>query len=392
MNDIFNCQNAILGDCFDIMKTFADNSIDCVLTDPPYGLSFMSKEWDKTLPVIEVWKELFRICKPGAFFLCFGGTRTYHRLACMIEDAGWEIRDCIQWIYGSGFPKSCNFGRKLSNEWHGYGTALKPAYEPILVCMKPIEKTFINNAQQYNVAGLNIDVCRIEALDQEKLIKNWNRKTIQDMSKGNYGDSTKLRIKVKPNFNKGRWPANVIFDEESSKILDEQTENLKSEHRNRENHKVNKDDDGLIYGKFVQRRNFTDFNDSGGASRFFYCAKASSSEKDKGCDGLLEKESGIKNQSGRGFSENNPYKKNMLKNNHPTVKPLKLIKYLLKLIFPPCKDSICLDPFLGSGTTLIAAKELGVKAIGIEKNEEYYKIAKERIENSEFISEQLYLF
>src|SRR5277367_785599 len=146
----------IQGDCLEVMKAYPENHFSGILTDPPYGLKFMGKEWDHSVPGVPFWQEALRVCKPGAMMLCFGGCRTHHRLMCAIEDAGWEIRDCLMWIYGSGFPKSYN---KFGIE--GYGTALKPAYEPILLCMKPLEGTFAQNAEKWGQGGINIDGCRV---------------------------------------------------------------------------------------------------------------------------------------------------------------------------------------------------------------------------------------
>lgn len=287
-----------------------DNIVDCVLTDPPYGLCFMDKKWDYQLPSIEIWKELLRICKPGSPMLCFGGSRTYHRLTCMIEDAGFEVRDCLMWIYGSGFPKSHNFGRSLGEEWHGYGTALKPAYQPILLAMKTNDGTFSQNAEEWGVAGINIDECR-----------------------------------------KGRWPANIILDEKAAEILDEQSGFSKSSPNMRK-----RGTQRNCYGKYQYCEvDYPHLNDLGGASRFFYCAKASTTERNKGCDQLIEK------------------------NIHPTVKPQKLLQYLLKLIMCPNPNAVVIDPFAGSGSTLVAAKELGYNAIGIEKEKEYVDICNARI-------------
>lgn len=146
----------IHGDCLEEMKKMGDNSISCIVTDPPYGLGFMGKKWDARVPQDEIWKEALRITKPGGHILAFGGSRTYHRLTCAIEDAGWEIRDCIMWIYGSGFPKSHNhFGIE------GYGTTLKPAHEPIIMGMKLCDGTFKENAEKWGQAGININDCRI---------------------------------------------------------------------------------------------------------------------------------------------------------------------------------------------------------------------------------------
>ncbi len=331
-------------DCFDQMKLFENDFIDAVVTDPPYGLSFMGKAWDYDLPSIDIWKEALRISKPGAHMLCFGGTRTFHRLACRIEDAGWQIRDCMMWLYGSGFPKSHNFGKELGGEWSGYGTALKPAWEPILVCMKPCEGTFAENAEKHSVAGLNIDESRIGTHQTITCIKD-----LSQAHGNNFGNPEIKYPKIGEKLNPpGRWPANIILDEEAGEMLDEQSG-------------ISKSSSKPLYSSLTalgQNSGWNDHNnkkvesighgDSGGASRFFYCAKTSPGERGK-------------------------------ENNHPTVKPLKLMEYLIKLIMPP-KDSVLLDPFAGSGSTLVAAKKLGVKFIGIEKSKEYCEIASKRLE------------
>ncbi len=322
-------QEIIHGDCLNEMRLFSDNHFSGIVTDPPYGLQFMGKQWDQQVPGKEYWKEMFRVCKPGSFLLAFGGTRTYHRLACAIEDAGWEIRDCLQWIYGSGFPKSHNhFGMQ------GYGTALKPAYEPIVMAMKPLDGTFAQNAEKWGQAGINIDECRIESIP---------RTTHFDGNyKGGGNDlyESGLKIGYFSEGAKGRWPANIILDEEAGEMLDEMSGNLKSgiPGIRRKPHNTNSMS-GTLNLTHIRE---SGIGDIGGASRFFYCAKASSSE--------------------RGTN-----------NKHPTVKPLKLMEYLLKLISPP-KDAIILDPFAGSGTTLLAAKNLGISCIGIEKEEAYCEI------------------
>lgn len=344
----------IEGDCLEVMKTMEDNSISCIVTDPPYGLSFMGKQWDAGLPHDEIWKEALRIVKPGGHILAFGGTRTYHRLTCAVEDAGWEIRDCIMWIYGSGFPKSHNhFGLE------GYGTALKPAHEPIIMAMKPCDGTFAQNAQKWGQGGININECRIEALDQDKLAKNWDREKISDMRGGNYKKSIASGISSYKSAPMGRWPANVLFDEEAARVLDEQSGISKSVIRPAT---IGFKSGDVYAGGWNDKGYERDVNDSGGASRFFYCAKASSNEREE-------------------F------------NKHPTVKPLKLMEYLIKLVMPP-KDGILLDPFAGSGTTIVAAHRQGFKAIGIEKQPEYCEIARGRLENSlkEKVQSQLDLF
>lgn len=342
----------IVGDCLDVMKTFPDNHFSSIVTDPPYGLSFMNKGWDHEVPGKEYWEEAFRITKPGGHLLAMGGTRTFHRLACAVEDAGWEIRDCIVWLYGSGFPKSHNrFGID------GWGTALKPAFEPIIMAMKLCEGTFKQNAEKWGQAGINIDGCRIEIEDDVDFDSAQNHDTM------GYGGA-----KNNPCTNhyskKGRWPANVILDEEAAAMLDEQSGILKSGmlHGELEGKSINQ-----VYGKRA-KKNVNPFpSNSGGASRFFYCAKTSSKERNEGLVGAK------------------------VKNNHPTVKPLKLMEYLIKLVMPP-KGGLLLDPFAGSGSTILAAKRLGFDAIGIEKIDEYAIIARARVDSYKSESPDEYLF
>lgn len=314
----------IQGDCLEVMRSMDDNSISAVVTDPPYGLSFMGKGWDQKVPGPEYWQECLRISKPGSFLIAMGGTRTFHRLTSAIEDSGWEIRDCISWLYGSGFPKSHNhFGIE------GYGTALKPAWEPIIMAMKPCDGTFKQNAEKWGQAGINIDKSRIG--NNGGTTKGSFPK---EESKGIYGNGINGKCEISQ-LNKGRWPANIILDEEAAEMLGE-------------------------------------------PSRFFYCAKASSRERNEGLEELELKEI---HRYGAGIGEGKTPKAPALdKNNHPTVKPLKLMEYLIKLVMPT-SGGILLDPFAGSGTTILAAKRLGFEAIGIEKDPEYCKIAKARIDN-----------
>lgn len=316
----------IHGDSLEEMQKMAANSISAIVTDPPYGLKFMGKSWDHGIPGIEFWQEMLRICKPGSFLLAFGGTRTFHRLTCAIEDAGWEIRDCLSWLYGSGFPKSHNhFGIE------GYGTALKPAWEPIIMAMKPCNGTFKQNAEKWGQAGINIDGCRIgmEGGTERSHQADYNKNEDGTEDRSQHWARTGHHVE---NLNKGRWPANLILDEESAQLLGE-------------------------------------------PSRFFYCAKASAGERNEGVN--LEP---ITTDDGRNIPIDNAYQrgKTLRRNNHPTVKPLKLMEYLIKLI-APANDALILDPFAGSGTTILAAHKLGLNAIGIEKEAEYCTIAKARI-------------
>jgi site-specific DNA-methyltransferase (adenine-specific) len=302
------------GDCLEEMKTLPANHVDTIITDPPYGLSFMGKEWDKGVPGVPFWSEMLRVSKPGAMLLAFGGTRTFHRMTCAIEDAGWELRDCMMWLYGSGFPKSHN----LHGAFEGFGTALKPAWEPIIVAMKPIEGTFAENAEKWGVAGLNVDGGRIGLDDGADLsaIQNCHKTNDHTVTLNIDGHS-------QPTYNnKGRWPANLILDEEAGAMLDEQSGRLTSGSGNR--------------------------RPNGGASRFFYCAKASKSER--GGDNV-----------------------------HPTVKPLKLMEYLCTLTKTPT-GGIVLDPFAGSGTTGVACANTGRKYILIEREQKYIDIILARLE------------
>jgi site-specific DNA-methyltransferase (adenine-specific) len=374
----------INGDCLEEMRKMADNIIDFIVTDSPYGISFMGKGWDKAIPSIEYWQEMLRICKPGAMMACAGMPRMYHRLACVVEDAGWEIRDCIMHLFGSGFPKSHNFGRKLAEEWHGYGTALKPAYEPWLIAMKPLEGTFAQNAEKWGVAGLNIDDSRV-GLEKHTIHPNsYLGKTGEFV----LGGGEKGYIKREPFQVCGRWPANMIFDEEAAGKLDQMTGVLPPP--GNKNNSIGTS----IYGSKCETINEPGKNcypgEFGkGASRFFYVAKASSSERNRGLEEVRLKDT---NKIGH-FNEpgNNGALKNSkpMANSHPTVKPIALMKYLLKLLAPPGYP-LCLDPFAGSGSTLVAACELNIRCIGIEKEKEYYEIAEARIRAADMLQSELF--
>lgn len=375
------------GDCIDVLKEIPDNSIDTIITDPPYGLSFMGKKWDYDVPSIEIWKECLRILKPGGTLLCFAGSRTQHRMAVNVEDAGFILKDCIMWLYGSGFPKATDISKqldkgkrkvtgtyktgysksqletgyrpkeyeckitdsnpvtdeaKLWNGWKSHG--LKPAYEPILVCMKPNEGSYAENAIKHGVSGLNIDGGRISTSDKYSYKKCGG----SSFGVGKDIDGTReypAEINVK-----GRFPANIILDEEAAKMLDEQSGEVS-------------------------------YGNKSGASRFFYTAKASKSERNVGCEGLEEKIGGgmAGTQDQTLLTGSGNVRDNKMKNNHPTVKPLKLMEYLCTLTKTPT-GGIVLDPFAGSGTTGIACVKTNRKFIGIERDEEYCEIAKHRIE------------
>lgn len=374
-------QKIINGDCLEIMQGMQGNNIDFIICDPPYGLKFMGKAWDHGIPGKEYWQEALRVCKPGSMLAAFGGTRTYHRLTCALEDAGWEIRDTICYLYGSGFPKSHNkFGID------GYGTALKPSWEPIILGMKPLDGTYAQNVENWGIWGINIDKCRVG--NEDTRAKTY-KLTSKNITGGGFGTSKMdySRIDQLAGSKCGRWPANLILDEEAGKLLDDKTNHLKSGHRNRENYKSSTEKMSSTitnFGSMKPSINFKDYNDSGGASRFFYCAKASKSERNAGCEELE-----IKQCMGGGGLNNTPDDvcvkdgsiKAKAKNHHPTVKPLSLMRYIITLLAPPGSPTL-LDPFAGSGSTLCAAKQLGINAIGIEIDPEYCKIAEARINHA----------
>ena len=401
------------GNSLEVLKTLEDNSVDSIVTDPPYELGFMGKKWDSTGIAynVELWKECLRVLKPGGHLLAFGGTRTYHRMVCAIEDAGFEIRDCIQWLYGSGFPKSRDIskvidkregywrgkaGKKLTEnssmvsgnyerspkgepvttlakQWDGWGTCLKPANEPIVLARKPLsEKTIAENVMKWGTGGLNIDGCRIPT---EDIITNHSRGAQSAKSKGIYGDSVAQDTHQTRGQKLGRFPANVILDEEAGRMLDEQSGSIS--YGNKPGGYSYSDRQYTVQGfvKNCKPKAPSNYGDSGGASRFFYCAKASKKERNMG----LEDVEPTTVDDGRNKPIDNPFLrgKTPRQNTHPTVKPVKLMEYLITLITPP--NGIVLDPFFGSGTTGIAAVNLGFNYIGIELDEQYVEIARRRI-------------
>ena len=390
----------LLGDCLDKLKELDDNSVDSIVTDPPYGLSFMGKKWDYDVPSQTIWEECMRVLKPGGHLLSFAGSRTYHRMAVRIEDAGFEIRDQIMWIYGSGFPKSLNVGKSLESklvngssrysgnkmetdgdvdipgsqwqeaadrtmadgegawsgksvkvdnpiakEWEGWGTALKPAHEPIVMARKPFSGTVADNVLEWGTGGINIDGCRIETVTEND--PNHRKPTnIQhgsyDNTKNVYGNSFNGR--PIENLNpQGRFPANIILDEEAGKILDERSGFSESTST-----KTGYTAEDNIFFKGLRNKVTVRHNDAGGASRFFYCPKTSKSDRSEG-------------------------------NIHPTVKPTDLMGYLIRLVTP--KGGVVLDPFMGSGSTGKGAVREGMVFIGIERESEYFEIAEARIQN-----------
>jgi site-specific DNA-methyltransferase (adenine-specific) len=365
-----------IGDCLDVLKSLDAESIDAIVTDPPYGLAFMGKKWDYDVPSTDIWQECLRVLKPGGHLLAFAGTRTQHRMAVRIEDAGFEIRDMIAWVYGSGFPKSLdvskainkaagaerevvgtkdNKGRCAGNiaciglntnkdgdpitapatpeaqQWAGWGTALKPALEPITLARKPLIGTVAENVLEYGTGALNIDGCRVEG-------ENWVKTPAKSDSGlgGGYLGGKKPILRESNHI--GRWPANFIHDG-SDEVTD------------------------LV----------------GSAARFFYCPKASKAEREAGLDGMEENPAGSLNMRIDAHAIKNGMNTEPQRNHHPTVKPIDLMAYLCRLITPP--NGTILDPFTGSGSTGVAALREGFKFIGIELNAEYAEIAQKRIEN-----------
>lgn len=374
------------GCCLVELAGIPSDSIDSVVTDPPYGWRFMGKAWDgadiektakqhqngvregKSLSAglydnsltankaFELWtaqwaKEAFRVLKPGGHMLVFCGPRTYHRMASGVEDAGFEIRDQLQWLFGSGFPKSMNLG-------NGWGTALKPANEPIVLARKPIsEKTVAANVLKWGTGGINVDGCRVEGA----FSSGWSQS----------GSKESVNREPRPDNPQGRFPANLILDEEAGALLDLQSGLLKSGAHSGPRQGFS---DSPIYGN--GKTIVSDYSASiGGASRFFYCAKASKSERNAGCEGLPVVP---QHRNGAGLGEGlDPMAPSYGQNHHPTVKPIKLMEYLCKLITP--LGGTILDPFMGSGSTGVAAKKLGFGFVGIEREAEYVAIAKRRI-------------
>ena len=356
-------------DCLPFLGTLPDSCIDAVVTDPPYGLSFMGKHWDYDVPQVPVFAEMLRVLKPGGHLLCFGGSRTFHRIAVNIEDAGFDIRDTLMWLYGSGFPKSHN----LKDDWKGWGTALKPAHEPIIMARKPLEGTVAANVLEYGTGAINIDGCRVGTADTY----HYDRKG------GNNGSVpwSGLNCEVPADSNLGRWPANVIHDgseEVTAGFPDSGAGNGKGAYSYAGKEYDNKDT-SMFNGDKPQAP--SNFNDSGSAARFFYCAKTSKTDRNEGCEELEEKamcdinKMGGANCSMKTGSGNdrNPNKQN----HHPTVKPTDLMRYLCRLITPP--NGIILDPYSGSGSTGKAATLEGFRFIGMEREAEYCTIANTRI-------------
>jgi DNA modification methylase len=451
--------NLLKGNNLELLPTLADNSIDSIVTDPPYGLGnpdpdyiikaiqlwasgdrshipegkgFMGKSWDAFVPPPAVWDECFRVLKPGGHLLAFAGTRTYDLMGISIRMAGFEIRDSIGWVYGSGFPKSLDVSKAIDKQagaerevltevvsdlfgdqevkqerktgigtgkgstaimgdgnrdltlpstpeaqkWQGWGTALKPALEPIVVARKPLIGTVAENVLTYGTGGLNIDASRI---GNEKI-------STHNAPKGTFAGGEPDRGSDTSSYqtHTGRWPANLILDEYTAELLDQQSGQRKSGNANESvaygtGKNTNRNN---ILGKNLSASvpNVAPYGDSGGASRFFYVAKASKRDRNEGLDDFPNSAIYPQNNSLE-RKEINKTADSKTKNHHPTVKPTDLMRYLVKLITPP--NGVVLDPFTGSGSTGKAAILEGFDFIGIELTEDYWPIIEGRLKHAE---------
>ena len=356
------------GDCRQVMATLPVCSVDAIVTDPPYELGFMGKGWDSTGVANdpETWRQALRVLKPGGYLLAFSGTRTYHRMAVAIEDAGFEIRDQIGWLYGSGFPKSHN------GEWGG--TALKPAWEPVCMARKPLQGTVAANFAAHGTGGLNIDGCRVGTTKDVPTSPAKDR--IGQVAKGNERGRTAETTGF--DAETGRWPANLIHDGSDEVVAAfPDAIGAQGDVRGTEPSRTG-DESTVCYGKFAGRVAQAARKDGGSAARFFYCAKADRADRNEGLHGMPTKQQDPSREPGRPGGEN-PRNRGAAEreNHHPTVKPTDLMRYLCRLVTPP--GGVVLDPFMGSGSTLKAAELEGFSGIGIELSPDYIAIAKRRI-------------
>jgi site-specific DNA-methyltransferase (adenine-specific) len=344
------------GDCLDVMAGMADNSVDAVVTDPPYGLTFLGKDWDRGVPGVPFWEQALRVAKPGAHLLAFGGTRTYHRLACAIEDAGWEVRDCLAWVYGSGFPKSHN------GPWGG--TALKPAYEPIILARKPLCGTVAANVAAWGCGGLNVDGCRVETGE----VTGWGGGGSDGF--GGYGGGA-------PRPASGRFPANLVHDGSDEVLAGFPVTGAAKASMRGLQHSGRHGGMADLGGNIADGTDYVRGHDDlgGSAARFFYCAKASRGEREAGLWWDFEQKARPTMGSGIGGQPDQTRQNN--RNIHPTIKPIALMRWLVRLVTPP--RGLVLDPFTGSGTTGCAAVLEGMAFVGAELSAEYAEIARARI-------------
>lgn len=358
------------GDALEVLRELESESFHGMLTDPPYGLKFMGKRWDAEVPAAEVWREALRVLKPGAHALVACGTRTQHRMATNLEDAGFEIRDVVAWIYGSGFPKSHN----LSGEHHGYGTALKPAMELWTLARKPLIGTVAENVLAHGVGALNIDECRVTVGLGEVVVDDGQR-TLTPSHEGYQrpGRSMFTHKPVQrggPSNTSGRWPANVIHDG-GEEVLAAFPDAPGQQQPDRGDQRSQ----GLVYGRM------TTGGDTGSTARFFYCAKASREEREAGLQGFPRQQVGMVSEtSGQHITRRDGgYERPVVANHHPTVKPIALTEYLARLVLPPGVGRL-LVPFSGVGSEVIGGLRAGwTEVVGIELEAEYVEIARARV-------------
>ena len=415
------------GDCLVKLQELDDNSVDSIVTDPPYGIDFMGKKWDYDVPSVEIWEQCFRVLKPGGYLLAFAGTRTQHRMAVRIEDAGFEIRDMIAWVYGSGFPKSHNISKALdkmagaerefipvgnavkrmipgadqnkkgwikddgreyqpgvevaatddAKKWDGWGTALKPALEPITVARKPLEeKTVAANVLKYGTGAINIDESRIGT--EPPAPRNAPKKK---MNGGKFHSGAEAETEMSHyNPTQGRFPANLIHDGS-----EEVTELFPKDRKAGGNVNPQKRKPANVYGDYESAPEYTSYGDEGSAARFFYVPKTSKKDRNDGLDKFNAKATASSEfrpnhaEKAEQGEDGNPYGRwTPEKNNHPTVKPTDLMRYLVTMVTP--KGGTTLDPFMGSGSTGRGAKLGGFNFIGVELDPDYFEIAKARID------------
>jgi DNA modification methylase len=416
----------LVGDCREQLASIPNDSIDAIVTDPPYELGFMGKAWDASGIAynVDVWRECLRVLKPGGHLLAFSGSRTYHRMACAIEDAGFEIRDQIMWVYGSGFPKSHDVSKAIdkaagverevvgeydtrglhepikaginssgksnqsnfdplsgtsscianittpatdaAKQWQGWGTALKPAHEPICMARKPFKGTVAENVLAHGTGAINVDGCRVGSRENDP-----QKRPASASGAGNGKLCYGTREGKAAEYTAGRWPANFIHDGSDEVV------GLFPVTKNGGENKGIPHTTGttpfMAHGSPAAGTKYA--GDTGSAARFFYCAKASKRDRDEGCEGLEERKNNWGDKST--FQQTPPDAQSPKHNHHPTVKPTDLMRYLCRLVAPP--GGTVLDPFTGSGSTGKAAMLEGFDFIGIEMSPEYAEIAQARI-------------